>query len=78
MTPVRSPQALGRAIRAARREAGMTQVELAARALAKRQTVIGLEAGHETRAVTAIFDALAALGLELVVRPRSSGRSSGD
>jgi HTH-type transcriptional regulator/antitoxin HipB len=70
MTPVRSPEALGRSIRAARRKAGLTQAELAARSLTNRQTIIGLESGHETRAIESLFDTLAALGLELAVRTR--------
>jgi HTH-type transcriptional regulator/antitoxin HipB len=70
MTPVRSPEALGRTIRAARKRAGLTQAELASRSLANRQTIIGLESGHETRAIESLFDTLAALGLELMVRRR--------
>lgn len=78
MTPARSPQALGRAIRSARQQAGLTQADLSARALTNRQTVVGLEAGRETRAIRAVFDTLAALGLELVVRPRQTETPSGD
>jgi HTH-type transcriptional regulator/antitoxin HipB len=70
VTPVRSPAALGRSIRAARKQAGLTQAELASRSLANRQTIIGLESGHETRAIESMFDTLAALGLELTVRRR--------
>ena len=69
-TTVRSPAALGRAVRAARQRAGLTQAELAARSMVNRQTIVGLEAGHETRAIEALFDTLAALGLELTVRRR--------
>jgi HTH-type transcriptional regulator/antitoxin HipB len=57
-------------IRSARKKAGLTQAELAERSLVNRQTIIGLESGHETRAIVSLFDALAALGLELAVRPR--------
>jgi HTH-type transcriptional regulator/antitoxin HipB len=67
---VRTPQALGIAIRVARTEQGLTQAELAQRSLTSRQTINALEAGHETRAISVLFDSLAALGLELVVRPR--------
>ncbi|MHB1613524.1 MAG: helix-turn-helix domain-containing protein [Actinomycetes bacterium] len=70
-TPIRSPEALGRTIRRAREQTGLTQVEMAARARATRQAIIALESGHETRALELIFDALAALGLELAVRPRA-------
>ncbi|HEX8079925.1 MAG TPA: helix-turn-helix transcriptional regulator [Jatrophihabitans sp.] len=70
-TRVRSPAALGRAIRAARSQAGLTQAELAERARANRYAIVQLEAGHETRAIEILFDTLAALDLELSVRPRS-------
>jgi HTH-type transcriptional regulator/antitoxin HipB len=68
---VRSARALGRSIRTARKEAGLTQAELAARSLVNRQTIIGLKSGHETRAIESLFDTLAALNLELTVRPRN-------
>jgi HTH-type transcriptional regulator/antitoxin HipB len=71
-TRVRSPEALGRAVRAARTRAGLTQAELAERARANRYAIVSLEAGHETRAIEILFDTLAALDLELVVRPRGT------
>jgi HTH-type transcriptional regulator/antitoxin HipB len=70
-TRVRSPEALGRAIRAARERAGLTQTQLAERARANRYAIAVLEAGHETRAIELLFDTLAALELELAVRPRA-------
>jgi HTH-type transcriptional regulator/antitoxin HipB len=72
MTPVRSPQAYGRVVRTARRQAGLTQAELATRSLTNRQTIIGLESGHETRAIVTLFDTLAALNLEFAIRPRAA------
>lgn len=69
-TRVRSPEALGRAIRAARTQAGLTQSDLAERARANRYAITVLESGHETRAIELLFDTLAALDLELAVRPR--------
>ncbi|MHB8294883.1 MAG: helix-turn-helix domain-containing protein [Acidimicrobiales bacterium] len=71
--PLRSPDALGRAIRRRRSELGWTQADLAARALSNRFLIGDLEAGHETRAIRAVFDALSALDLELVVRARRVG-----
>ena len=70
---IRSSAALGRALRAARTRNGLTQAELAERARATRQAIVALEAGHETRALEVVFDTLAALGLELTVRPRGGG-----
>ena len=71
-TRVRSPEALGRAIRAARTRAGLTQAELAERARANRYAIVVLESGHQTRAIEILFDTLAALDLELAVRPRGN------
>lgn len=71
-TPIRSPAALGRAIKAARLEEGLTQADLAERARANRFAIVQLEAGKETRALEVIFDSLAALGLELTVRSRGN------
>jgi DNA-binding XRE family transcriptional regulator len=70
LTPVRSTEAMGRAVRRAREQVGLTQAELAQRVRATRQAIIGLERGHETRALELLFDALAELDLELAVRPR--------
>jgi HTH-type transcriptional regulator / antitoxin HipB len=70
-TRVRSAEALGRAIRAARERAGLTQAQLAERARANRYAIAVLESGHETRAIELLFDTLAALELELAVRPRA-------
>ncbi|MBD0023286.1 helix-turn-helix domain-containing protein [Gordonia pseudamarae] len=73
---VRSAAGLGRAIRAARLEHGMTQAELAERALTNRFSITQIEKGETTKAVEKLFDALAALDLELAVRPRRGWRTS--
>lgn len=70
---VRNTAALGRALREARQRSGMTQIDLAERALATRQSIAALESGHQARTLEILFDALAALGLELTVRPRQEG-----
>ena len=57
-------------MRAARTRAGWTQAELAERARANRYAIVVLESGHQTRAIEILFDSLAALDLEFVVRPR--------
>ncbi|MDQ2836461.1 MAG: helix-turn-helix domain-containing protein [Actinomycetota bacterium] len=61
---------MGRALRAARLRGGLTQSDLAERALTTRQSIAALESGHEARTLEILFDALAVLGLELTVRPR--------
>ena len=69
-TTARSASALGRTLRAARVAHGLTQTELAERARTNRFSVAQLEAGESTKAIEKLFDMLAALDLELVVRPR--------
>lgn len=71
----RSASALGRALRAARQAHGMTQSELAERSRTNRFSIAQLEAGESTKAVEKLFDTLAALDLELVVRPRKGWKT---
>ncbi len=59
-------------MRAARVRSGLTQADLAERARANRYAIVVLESGHQTRAIEILFDTLAALELELVVRPRAT------
>ena len=69
-TPIRSSEALGRTIRRAREQTQLTQAQFAERVRATRQAIVALEGGNETRALELIFDALAVLGLELIVRQK--------
>jgi len=64
-----SSAALGRALRDARREQGLTQVELAERAGIAQPTISNAERGAGIHLDT-LFSMLAVLGLELLVRPR--------
>lgn len=71
----RSASALGRAMRAARQAKGMTQSELAEQSRTNRFSIAQLETGETTKALEKLFDALAALELELVVRPRQGWKA---
>lgn len=53
----------------------MTQSDLAERARTNRFSIAQFETGEATRAVEKLFDTLAALDLELVVRPRQGWKS---
>ncbi|MBO0880296.1 MAG: helix-turn-helix domain-containing protein [Mycobacterium sp.] len=66
----RSASGLGRALRAARQAQGLTQSELAERSRTNRFSIAQLETGEATKAIEKLFDTLAALDLELVVRTR--------
>jgi HTH-type transcriptional regulator / antitoxin HipB len=70
----RTPLQLGNSIRERRREMGLTQEQLAAKAGARQRTISDLERSAAGRFDT-VLRALAALDLELVVRPRTKGSS---
>ena len=63
----------GAALRRLRRKRGLTQTELGARMNVRQATISKLEAGEPATQLRILMDALAALDLELVIRPRSSG-----
>lgn len=67
----RTPQQLGALIRRARRQAALTQGALGAKMGARQATISKLEAGEPATQLRTLMDALAALDLELVVRPRT-------
>lgn len=62
---------LGAAVRQARRDAGVTQQQLAVRAGVSRQWLSGIESGRNPSAeLRKVLDVLAALGLALEAVPR--------
>jgi HTH-type transcriptional regulator/antitoxin HipB len=70
----RDARQLGAIIRRARRLRKLTQTELGARMNVRQATVSSLEDGSAGTSLKTILDALSALDLELVVRPRTRGR----
>lgn len=70
MLPIRDPNELGAAIRARRHELELTQEELADVARVTLRFVSELERGKERAQFAGILRVLAALGLDLNVRPR--------
>lgn len=67
----RTEKQLGAILRRVRRQAGLTQVAIAERTNLRQATVSRLEAGEPALQLRTLMWALAALNLELVVRPRS-------
>jgi HTH-type transcriptional regulator / antitoxin HipB len=67
---VRSPRMAGALVRKARLAQDLTQKELAARMNVRQATVSKLESGEPATRMAVLFDALAALGLELAVTTR--------
>jgi HTH-type transcriptional regulator / antitoxin HipB len=74
MDPItRTPRQLGALLRRRRRELGLTQQALASRIHLRQATVSALENSAADSRLATLFDTLSALGLELLVRPRSRG-----
>ena len=72
-TIARTAKQLGAALRRFRRQKNMTQEGLGQLMHARQATVSKLESGETGTQLGVLTDALAALDLELVVRPRSKG-----
>jgi HTH-type transcriptional regulator/antitoxin HipB len=67
----RTEKQLGAILRRARKNAGLTQSGLGKNIHLRQGTVSRLEAGEPAIQLRTVMEALAALGLELVVRARS-------
>jgi HTH-type transcriptional regulator/antitoxin HipB len=70
-TIARTPPQLGAAVRRYRRQKDLTQQGLGDKMHARQATVSKLEAGEPATQLRILMDALAALDLELVIRPRT-------
>ncbi|MBH5400694.1 helix-turn-helix domain-containing protein [Bradyrhizobium sp. CNPSo 4010] len=70
-TIARTPQQIGAGIRRYRRQKKFTQAGLGEKMHARQATVSKLEAGAPATQLRILMDALAALDLELVIRPRT-------
>jgi len=69
----RTPKQLGTLLRRRRREIGLSQEALASRIHLRQATVSALETSAVDTRLGTLFETLAALDLELVVRPRTKG-----
>ena len=65
MPTIRSPQQLGRALRAARKQLGLTQPQLALAAGAGVRFIVDLEAGKPTLRLQNVLRVIDALGGEI-------------
>ena len=65
---------LGAALRRKRKQAGFSQQALADKINLRQATISRLESGDTGTKLGTLLDVMAALGLEIVVRPRSKGR----
>lgn len=64
---------LGAILRRRRKALGRSQADVGQQINARQATLSSLEAGAVDARLSTLLDALAALDLELVVRPRTSG-----
>lgn len=71
----RSEKQLGAILRRARKQRGLTQSQLGEKIHLRQATISKLEDGAPATQLATIITALAALDLELVVRPRSQAKA---
>lgn len=71
--PIRTPDQLTTLLQAFRKEAGMTQTEVAQRLGVKQQTISALERNAETVSAERLLRLLNVLGVELVMRQVTPG-----
>ena len=71
-TIARTIRQLGAGIRRYRRQKGLTQQGLGEKMHARQATVSKLESGEPAMQLQTLMNALAALDLELVIRPRTT------
>ena len=72
----RTEQQLGAILRRARKQHGLTQGSLGGQIHLRQGTISRLEAGEPAVQLRTLMEALSALNLELVVRPRSQGSAA--
>lgn len=72
----RTPKQLGAAIRRKRRSEGLSQTELGTKTNLRQATISALENGEPGTQLRTVIDAMAALGLEMVIRERSRADES--
>ena len=72
----RTEKQLGAILRCARKKTGRTQGAMGEQIHLRQGTLSRLEAGEPAVQLHTLMEALSALNLELVVRPRSQGRAA--
>jgi HTH-type transcriptional regulator/antitoxin HipB len=69
----RTPKQVGAIIQRERRKLGQTQNSIGSRIKHRQATISRLESGEPGTSLGTVLDVLAALNLEIVVRPRTRG-----
>jgi len=70
--PIKTPKQLGSVLQGYRRERGLTQTDVGTKVGLAQKAVSKIELAPERAGLNMIFKLLAALDLELVVRPRGT------
>ena len=70
--PIKTPQQLGSVLQGYRRERGLTQKEVGAKVGMTQKAISKIELAPARAGLSLIFKLLAALDVELVVRPRAT------
>ncbi len=77
MDPIaRTSKQIGNALRRRRRQMALTQKDLAAKTNLRQATISGIESGEPGTQLRTLFDLLAALNLEIVIRPRTKASTT--
>ena len=69
----RTSKQIGAILKRQRRLLKLTQSELGAKARLRQATISELESGEPNASLGTVLDILAALNLEIIIRPRSKG-----
>ncbi|MCC6196485.1 MAG: helix-turn-helix domain-containing protein [Burkholderiales bacterium] len=72
----RTASQVGAVVRRKRKQLGLSQQELGSRVRLRQATISKLEAGEPATRLQTLLDALGALDLEVVIRPRTKGSTA--
>jgi HTH-type transcriptional regulator/antitoxin HipB len=72
----RTSAQLGAALRRQRKKLGLSQEQVTGKTRLRQATISSLESGDSGTKLETLLDVLAALDLELVIRPRTKGHVS--
>lgn len=72
----RTSKQIGDALRRRRRTLNLTQRDLGTKTTLRQATISAIEKGEPGTQLRTLFDVLAALNLEIVIRPRTKGTAT--
>lgn len=72
----RAPKQIGEALRRRRRNLHLSQTDLGGNTGHRQATISELEGGATGARLSTLFDLMAALDLEIVIRPRTKGSTT--